>query len=724
MRPLLTRLTCATLLMLLVGAGCAGSKSQTEADESAKASSADKQADDAQKPELIDREVIFGNADRKSVRLSPDGSKLAYLAPKDGVMNVWVAPADDLDAAEAVTNNTGRGIPFYRWAYTNNHILFGKDKGGDENWHIYRVDLESGEQTDLTPHVGIKARITQLSPDHPKKMLVGLNKRDKKLHDIYRIDITTGDSKMVQKNTGGFVGWVTDDSLEVRLATKQTKTGGTTYLQPDGEGGWEPLVELSRKDALTTFIVGFDKAGDTLYLTDSRDRDKAALTALDLESGDKKVLFETDEADIKNVARHPTEKNPQAVSYTYKKRNWKAVDEEFAPTLEAAQKVDDGELGIVDRTLDDSTWVIVFEQDDGPFRYYRFDTDKKEADFLFTHRDDLKEKPLANMQPVVIESRDGMELVSYLTLPTWVESDGMVPEEPLPTMIHVHGGPWGRVDWGYNSWHQWLANRGYAVLSVNFRGSTGFGKKFLNAADKEWGGKMHDDILDARQWLIDQGVTTADQVGIMGGSYGGYATLVGMTMTPDKFVAGVDMVGPSNLMTLLESVPPYWKPMFEMLATRVGDPRTDEGKKLLKERSPLTYADQIKHPLLIGQGANDPRVKQAESEQIVEAMEGNDVPVTYVLYPDEGHGFQRPENRMSFFAITEQFLADHLGGRAQEIGDDFDNSSLHVPAGSQHFEPVVEKLCTPHPDRCKSAPKTKPAKKGEKGGKAKKGGKK
>ncbi|MFB6374037.1 MAG: alpha/beta hydrolase family protein, partial [Bradymonadaceae bacterium] len=295
---------------------------------------------------------------------------------------------------------------------------------------------------------------------------------------------------------------------------------------------------------------------------------------------------------------------------------------------------------------------------------------------------------------------------------------------PLPLVINVHGGPWARDTWGYNPTHQWLANRGYAVLSVNFRGSTGFGKSFLNAGDKEWGAKMHNDLLDARKWAIEQGITTKDQVALMGASYGGYATLVGMTMTPEKFVAGVDIVGPSNLETLLGSIPPYWKPMLEMFATRVGDPRTKAGRKLLKKRSPINYVDQIQHALLIGQGANDPRVKQAESDQIVTAMQNKNLPVTYVLYPDEGHGFQRPENRMSFYAITEQFLADHLGGRVQPIGDDFDNSSLKVPAGAKQFQPVVDKLCEPNPERCKEAQTSdkKPAEKGEKGGKAEKGG--
>lgn len=656
-------------------------------------------------PRLIDRTVIFGNADRKAVRISPEGSNIAYLAPKAGVMNVWVAPVDDLQAAKPVTDNRGRGISWYQWTYTNQDILFGKDKGGNENWHIYRVNLKTGEQKDLTPYRGVNARIQALSPGHPQTMLAVINKRNKALHDVYRIDLESGKTEMVQKNDGGFVSWVTDDALAVRLAARLDKMGGKTYLRPDGTGRWKPFIELSGEDAMSTSIVGFDQSGETLYLIDSRQRDKVALVAVAIQSGQRSVLFETDRADVSEVVRHPTHKKPQAVSYSYERKIWKALDADFKVRLEAAEKVHDGELDIVSRTLDDATWIIAFTQDDGPIRYYRFDAQSREAEFLFVHREALEDKPLAAMVPVVVESRDGLDLVSYLTLPPWKAGDGKRPTAPITLILLVHGGPWSRVSWGYNPFHQWLANRGYAVLSVNFRGSTGFGKSFLNAGDKEWGCKMHQDVLDARQWAIDAGITTPDQVAIMGGSYGGYETLVGMTMTPDKFIAGVDIFGPSNLVTLFESIPSYWKPRFELMATRVGDPRTEEGLKLLTKRSPLTYANQIKHPLLIGQGANDPRVKPAESEQIIAAMMGKDIPVTYVLYPDEGHGFQRPENRMSFYAIAEQFLAQHLGGRSQPIDEDFQGSSLRVPTGSRYFEAVVKKLCEPHPEQCQETNK-------------------
>jgi dipeptidyl aminopeptidase/acylaminoacyl peptidase len=348
---------------------------------------------------------------------------------------------------------------------------------------------------------------------------------------------------------------------------------------------------------------------------------------------------------------------------------------------------------VTDRTTDDRTWVAAYIQDDGPVEYYLWDRDQQKGTFLFTNRPELEGLPLSPMMPVIIESRDGLDLVSYLTLPYGTRVDGKgFPVYPLPMVLLVHGGPWARDSWGYDAQHQLLANRGYAVLSVNFRGSTGFGKDFINAANKEWGRKMHDDLIDAVNWAVDRGVAQKEKVAIMGGSYGVYATLAGLTFTPEVFACGVDIVGPSNLVTLLNSIPPYWERSIEMFATRVGDHRTEEGRELLESRSPLNYVEKIEDPLLIAQGANDPRVKQSEADQIVEAMQKKNIPVTYVLYPDEGHGFARPENRISFMAVTEAFLAENLGGRYEEIGDAFVNASITVPTGADDVPGLEENL--------------------------------
>ena len=389
--------------------------------------------------------------------------------------------------------------------------------------------------------------------------------------------------------------------------------------------------------------------------------------------------------------RHPTEKTVEAVAFTYERKHWQVFDSAVAADFERLKTISPGDIAVVSRTLDDTQWIVAFRRDDAPSSFYRYDRRDGNAQFLFTTRRELEGVPLVPMHPVVITSRDGLSLVSYLSLPpgTDTDNDGR-PTSPLPMVLQVHGGPWTRAVWGLDPTHQWLANRGYAVLDVNYRGSTGFGKDFVNAANLEWGRKMHDDLIDAVQWAIDQGIADPARVAIFGGSYGGYAALAGLTFTPDVFACAVDVVGPSNLITLINSFPPYWLPMIELWTARVGDHRTEEGRALLAERSPLTYVDRIRKPLLIAQGANDPRVKQAESDQIVQAMKEKDIPVTYVLYPDEGHGFARPENRLSFYAVAEGFLAQQLGGRIEPIGDAFEGASITVPAGAKNVPGLLQ----------------------------------
>jgi dipeptidyl aminopeptidase/acylaminoacyl peptidase len=396
------------------------------------------------------------------------------------------------------------------------------------------------------------------------------------------------------------------------------------------------------------------------------------------------TLAEDARADLDGVIMHPTEKRPQAAAFNYDRKHWQILDDSIKADLDFLASVEPGEIEIVSRTDDDQHWIVAYVMDNSPLRYYRYDRAARKVHVLFSNRKELEGKPLAKMQPVIIKSRDGLDLVSYLTLP--VGSDGNNngrPDKPLAMILFVHGGPWGRDVWGYDPYHQWMSNRGYAILSVNFRASTGLGKAFTNAGNMEWGAAMHDDLLDAVDWAIKEGIADPKAIAIMGGSYGGYATLAGLTFTPDVFACGVDIVGPSNIVTLLETIPPYWAPMLEMLTSRVGDHRTEEGRAFLKSRSPLTHADRIRKPLLIGQGANDPRVKQAESDQIVQAMQAKNIPVTYVLYPDEGHGFARPENNMSFSAVAEAFLAGVLEGRFEPIGDDFAGSSISVPTGAE-----------------------------------------
>lgn len=643
---------------------------------------------------LIPRRLLFGNPDRAMPQISPDGKLIAWLAPSDGVMNVWVAPVDKLDAAKVVTQDTKRGIRMYQWAFTNDHILYNQDKGGDENWHVYATDLKTGKTIDLTPFEGVQARIEDVNEKTPEFILVGLNNRDKKYHDIHRINIKTGDDKLVMENKDGYAGFSIDNDGNIRMATKSTKDGGQELflLKPDGKA--ELFAKIGMDDALTSGAGGFDKSGKTLYMLDSRGRNTAALTAIDLSNGNQKTLIAEDaKADAGEVLAHPTEKTVQAVAFTYDRKNWKVLDKSIEADLAYLKTVADGDLNIGSRSLDDKKWIVTYVVDDGPARFYLYDRAAKKANFLFTNRPALEGAPLAKMRPVIIKSRDGLDLVSYLTLPKSSDPKNTgKPEKPVPMVLNVHGGPWARDGWGLNPTHQWLADRGFAVLSVNYRGSTGFGKNFINAANHEWAGKMHNDLLDAVDWAVKSGIADPKKVAIMGGSYGGYATLVGLTFTPDTFACGVDIVGPSNLATLLNSIPPYWEPMIETFTKRVGDHRTEDGRSLLNQRSPLTYVDRIKKPLLIGQGANDPRVNQAESDQIVHAMQGKKIPVTYVLYPDEGHGFARPENRMSFYAVTEAFLVNNLGGKFEPIGDDFKGSTIKSPAGADQVPGLVQKL--------------------------------
>lgn len=645
--------------------------------------------------ELITREVLFGNPERASVQISPDGTTLSWVAPREGVMNVWVAPVGDLAAARAVTADTGRGIRNHFWSYRPGTLLYVRDSGGDEDFHLFSVELASGESRDLTPFAATTASVVGLSHRHPDAVLVGMNDRDPQWHDLYRVDLRDGTRSLVEKNEQRIGQYLADGELQPRFAVRSRPDGGADVLQRKGDA-WVPFDSIGFEDSLTTGPVGLSDDGATLYLRDSRERDTSAMFALDVASGARSLLHQDARADVGDWLADPVTGRVQAVSVNYLRDEWTAVDDAIRADLDRLATLGPGEVSVNARTLDDRVWVLAYSAAESPVQYYRYDRDGDGTlTRLFSARPALEGAPLVPMWPQEIRSRDGLTLVSYLSLPAAADPDGDgKTNAPVPMVLLVHGGPWARDYYGYSGMIQWLANRGYAVLNVNFRGSTGFGKAFTNAGDGEWAAKMHDDLLDAVDWAVARGVTRRDQVAIMGGSYGGYATLVGLTFTPDTFACGVDIVGPSNLNTLLATVPPYWASFFEQLARRMGDPRTDAGRAWLTERSPLTRVDQIRKPLLIGQGANDPRVKQDESDQIVNAMTARNIPVTYVLFPDEGHGFQRPENGKAFNAVAEGFLGQCLGGRVQPIGEDFAGSSIQVPAGAAQVPGLEQALST------------------------------
>jgi dipeptidyl aminopeptidase/acylaminoacyl peptidase len=656
---------------------------------------------------LIPREVLFGNPVRSQARISPDGHQIAYLAPVEGVMNIFVGPADNLDAAKAVTSDTNRGIRSYSWAYTNQHILYVQDKDGDENWKVYSLDLTAGGPArDLTPFDEIlgpdgqpimlpsgdkmrpTAQLQEVSRKFPDEILIGLNNRDPRHHDIHRVNIKTGASTLVAQNEG-YLGMVTDEDYNVRFAIKPNPDGSMAFLRAADDGsGFVALQDIPAEDVDNFSPLFFDSSGKILFIRDARGRDTAGLFAMDARTGAKQLLASKDNSDAGAMLVHPTENRIQAVEFNYDKPKWTLMGMELAKDFEYLKKLDHESVMLVtSRSLNDRYWTVAFIPDNASPSVYLYD--RGPGDGVKTHKLLFKTQPsldnykLTKMHPVVIPARDGLELVSYLSLPAHTDPDGDGrPNSPVPLVLNVHGGPTARDGWGYNPEHQWLANRGYAVLSVNYRGSDGFGKKFIAAGNMEWAGKMHDDLIDAVKWAVDQKIADESKVAIYGGSYGGYATLVGLTFTPDTFCCGVDIVGPSNLETLLNSIPPYWASYLDVLTRKTGDHRTEEGRAFLKSRSPITFVDRIKKPLLIAQGKHDPRVKQAEADQIVQAMEEKKIPVTYVLYPDEGHGFARPQNRMSFYSVAEHFLAANLGGRTEPFGDDFKGSSITIPAGA------------------------------------------
>jgi dipeptidyl aminopeptidase/acylaminoacyl peptidase len=608
--------------------------------------------------ELIPRNVLFGNPVKTSPRIAPDGKRMAYLAPVNNVLNVWVGTVGgDFQPA---TQDTERGIRSYTWTHDNQHILYIQDTGGNENWHLYATNLETKETRDLTPFENVQARVIDSSKHFPNELLIGLNRDNPQVHDVYHLDLPTGELTLVAKNPGNVAGWLADTNFKVRGAVTAQPDGGLELLVRDNEQSeWSKVLTWNADDALNSGPVGFTGDGQSLYLEDARDANASRLVKLNLATGDLTLIAEDPQYDVSSVMIHPDTYEVQAVAFNRDRLEWTLLDESIQLDFDRIRDIHEGDFSLVSRDDADDTWLIAFNVDNGPIPFYAYSREAQSATFLFDNQPDLSKYTMASMQPIAFTSRDGLTVHGYLTLPSGTDAKN------LPMVLNVHGGPWARDGWGYNPEAQWFANRGYACLQVNFRGSTGYGKNWLNAGDHEWGRNMHNDLVDAVEWAIAQGTADPEKVAIYGGSYGGYAALVGATFTPDLFCCAVDIVGPSNLVTLIHSVPPYWATFLATFHKRVGNPDTEE--EFLKSRSPLFKADQIKIPMLIAQGANDPRVKQAESEQIVAAMKSKGIDYEYMLFPDEGHGFAKPENRIKFYAAAEKFLAQHLGGRYEEV---------------------------------------------------------
>ena len=622
-------------------------------------------------PPLIDREIFFGNPEIMGGQLSPDGEWITFIKPYKGVRNIWIKKAEEpFENARPLTASEARPIPDYFWSRDGKYLLYVQDKGGDENFHVYALDPHAPvpegqdvpEARNLTDVDGVRARIFRVSKKDHDLMFVGLNDRDPAWHDLYKVKISTGERELVRENTEEIAGWDFDLEDNLRMASKSSPDGGTILLTVNGDE-LKPVYECSYLE--DCYVAKFTKDGKKAYIVTNKgdDVDLSQFMLLDPSDGSVEFIENDPEGQVDFGGAWFSDLTDELVATIYRgdKKRVYFKDQQWEADYEWLKSELPGyEIGIGSSTEDERKVFVSAYSDVDPGSMYLFDRDAKSLVFQYRPRPRMPIDDLVQMEPIRYKSSDGLVIPAYLSLPRGVEA------KDLPLIVFPHGGPWSRDTWGYHSYAQFLANRGYAVLNMNFRGSTGFGKKFLNAGNHQWGDLMQDDITWGVKYLVDQGIVDPKRVGIMGGSYGGYATLAGMTFTPEVYAAGCSIVGPSNLLTLMDSIPPYWESFRKQMYQRVGDPTVEAEREELVRQSPLNSAGKIAAPLMIVQGKNDPRVKEAESEQIVIAMRELGLDVVYLNAPDEGHGFRRPENNMAFLAECEKFFAEHLGGRYQK----------------------------------------------------------
>jgi dipeptidyl aminopeptidase/acylaminoacyl peptidase len=644
--------------------------------------------------ELIPLQTLLAPATNLAPQVSPDGRWISFLRPVEGALNFFVAPVDSIDRARAITTRRGRGIQgfdvsgnvLYKWTPDSRRILFPQDKDGDERWNLHVVDVVSAEEKNLTPLPGVQVTFLTWSEDDPNLAAIAVRDRNPMIPDLYRLDLTTGERTLIMRNDR-MVAIIPDHRLRPRVGIAIAPDGTIDLYKPAAGGDWSLLWDIGPEDVAAVNATAYleawrvDRENKHVIMFDTEGRDLTALVAVDMETGQRSVIAEASESDMTGVLYHPVTFQLQAWASMWTRTNWHVTDSAIAGDFERLGKVMDGDLKVVSRSDDLGKWIVQYMMSDAPITYMLYDRASGATTKLFTGTPALEGLKLSRLHPYEITTTDGMKFVSYYLLPPESDPDGDgKPATPLPTVMLVHGGPSDeRAQWAFGPFVHWLANRGYAVLYVNYRGSAGFGKKMMNAQKLEWGGRMHTDLLEQVDWAVAQGISAKDRVAILGGSYGGYAVLVGMTMTPDRFACGVDMVGPSNL----EKFMPHWN--VDRMATVVGDPRTEEGRKHLRSRSPINFAKDTKHPVFIGQGVNDSRVPKYQSDTVVAAMRSAGVPVVYAVYPDEGHGFLRPANSFSFWAIGEQFLAKCLGGRAMPLGNALEGSSVIIESGAEYL---------------------------------------
>ena len=607
----------------------------------------------AQRAPRIPLKDFFDNPKISSAAISPDGRQLAFLAPEGNRMNVWVGDvARNLDSAKAITHYTQRGIMHFVWTRDSRYVLFEQDREGDENVHLFRADPlhPDAKAVDLTPMAGARAEVIDLPRVRPGEAIVGINARDKRYFDAYRLDLRTGELQLIEENPGDVDAWHVDSHGDIRACTAQVGTKTEIRARDSASGPFRTLATYTDEESPS--VHGFSADGTYLYFSGARDANAERLVKLDLKTGKETLIDADPEYDLSEVLISDRTKELLGVAYNKDRLIYKPFDKQFARDLEILDKLHEGEILFRNSTDDERKWIIAYNSPTDPGATYLYDRATGQAQFLYRPRPWLSHEGLADMQAISFSSRDGLTIHGYLTLPK-----GVVAKN-LPTVLVVHGGPWARDTWGYDPEVQFLANRGFAVLQVNYRGSTGYGKQFLNAGNREWGGKMLDDLIDGVDWIVSQGIADRKRLGIYGASYGGYATLSALAFRPNVFACGVDYVGVSNLFTFMDTIPPYWETFRELMYKRVGNPKIDQ--ELLRTRSPLFAVDKIKAPLFVAQGYNDPRVNHAEAEQIVRALKTNGKAVEYLVKMDEGHGFENPENRLDFYEKMEAFLEKHL----------------------------------------------------------------
>ncbi len=600
---------------------------------------------------IIPLEDFFRNPEKTAYQLSPDGEHLAFLMPWKNRLNVFIQKIG-IDEVKRLTSAEERDVAGYFWA-NNNRIAYVQDKGGDENFRLYAVNIDSSNQMDLTPFEKVKVELIDELKDNDDELLIAMNKRDSRIFDVYRINVGSGEMEMIAENPGNITGWITDHDGRLRIATTTDGVNTGVLYRKNEDENFRLIVTTNFKETLAPAMFAYDN--NLVYMISNINRDKLAIVIYDMENNKElEVIYEHPEVDVADLLSSDKRKLITGVSFVTDKRHYHFFDEQRKKLQKELEvKLPGYEVVVAHSNKEEDKILVRTFSDKSRGAYYYYNLKSEEFFKLTDISPWLDENEMAEMEPIEFESRDGLKLHGYLTLPKGVE------HKKLPVVVNPHGGPWYRDSWGFNPEIQFLANRGYAILQINFRGSTGYGRKFWEASFKQWGKKMQDDVSDGAMWLIKNGIADEKKIAIYGGSYGGYATLAGLTFTPDLYACGVDYVGVSNLFTFMKSIPPYWEPYLQMLYEMVGNP--EEDKELLKSSSPVFHADKIKAPLLIAQGANDPRVAKSESDQIVEALKKKNIDVPYIVKDNEGHGFHNEENRFEFYKAMETFLAKHLG---------------------------------------------------------------